>query len=632
MRHSKIKLPRLSLPLWASALLLLGLTAYITAEAVWCQPKAFRTVLDGFRAQPLLFLLNAMPIGFLLLALSFLLRNVCIAGALVNLGVGILSIANRVKLEVRDEPVFPRDFGLLKEVGSVMGDFDISYPVTQIAVVLLASLVLLLLGGMVRSAPFPVKPLRGWKGSLLGTAAGFCFLTALIFTVYASNDLYNSFRVSNAYYIPAVFNELGFPYCFCHQFTTYPIDKPDGFSKAEAEAWETEPEPGQGKQVHLVMVMNEAFSDITDAEVFDFAEGDDPLTNLHALQNDPHAISGHIVVPGFAGGTANTEFDVLTGMQTNALSVSATSSFRVVNRNLDSVLRVFRDDGYHTAFYHPGDNWFYNRENVYRWLGAEETVFVDEMPDVERKGGYWVADHYVAGFLENKFQEAVDAGQWLCSYTTTIQNHMAYTADKYGADYVCPEVPLKTQVSDQTATMLKVYVEGVRDADAMLGSLHDYFADRDEPVVLAFWGDHLPYLGDNQLGYTELGLEIAKKTEEREDPFAAYETPYVVWANDAAAEVLDWDSAVERLDLPQGEKLSASFLGAMLLDLTGRGTETPWFAFLNDLRREMPVVQKGTCQFPDGSITDTPTDEQTELISKWRKWSYYKLRYKDIAG
>ena len=73
-----------------------------------------------------------------------------------------------------------------------------------------------------------------------------------------------------------------------------------------------------------------------------------PLPNLHALREDPHAVTGHVLVPGFAGGTANTEFDVLTGMQTNALSAATTSSFRVVNRNLDSLFRVFGDDGYAT--------------------------------------------------------------------------------------------------------------------------------------------------------------------------------------------------------------------------------------------------------------------------------------------
>ena len=628
----KNRLTKLRLPLWASLLAAVVLAGCITLLALWCQPNALRVVLAHFKAQPLLIVLNALPIGMLVLVFAFLFRNVFLGAALVNFAVCALSIANRIKIEVRDEPVFPRDLALLKEVGSAMGTYDIRFPVGVIAVVVCTTVLLVVLGLFIGSRPFPIARLRGWLGSLLGAAASFALLAALILTVYASDSLYNSFRVSNAYYIPSVFNELGFPYCFCHQFTTYPIDKPEGFNKATAAAaWETGDQPGQGKDVHLIMVMNEAFSDLTDADVFTYSEEDDPLPNLHALQNDPHAVSGHVVVPGFAGGTANTEFDVLTGMQTNALSATTTSSFRVVNRNLDSVLRVFREDGYHTSFFHPGDDWFYNRENVYRWFGAEETVFADEMEDLAYKGR-WVTDDYMAGFIEEKFEEAVSQGQLLCNYTTTIQNHMSYTADKYGVDYDYPDVPLSVSVSEQTETMLKVYIEGARDADAMLGRLVDYFSATDEPVVLAFWGDHLPYLGDNQLGYAELGLEVAIKEDERTDPQCPYETPYVIWANDAAAEALDWENTVADLGLSIHHDISASFLGAALLELTGRGQESPWFAFLNQLRRELPVVQKKIYMLPDGTYTKVISSEQYELVQKWRQWSYYKLRYKDVEG
>ena len=420
------------------------------------------------------------------------------------------------------------------------------------------------------------------------------------------------------------------------------MDRPEGFSKAQAMAWDAAPtEEGQGKDVHLIMVMNEAFSDLTDDPVFTYTE--DPLPNLHALQGDSHAVSGHVVAPGFAGGTANTEFDVLTGMQTNALSAATTSSFRVVNRNLDSVLRLFREDGYHTSFFHPGDDWFYNRENVYRWLGAEETVFADQMEGLAYKGR-WVTDDYMAGFIEEKFEEAVSQGQLLCNYTTTIQNHMSYTLDKYGEGYVYPAVETSVSLSDQVETMLEVYVEGARDADAMLGRLVDYFSATEEPVVLAFWGDHLPYLGDNQLGYRELGSEVALQEEDRSNILCSYETPYVIWANDAAAEALDWDAAVEALDLPEDGRLSASFLGAALVELTGRGGESAWFRFLNDLRRVVPVVQKKTYVTLDGDIIpDRELDSWApaegasgpqirQLIQKWRQWSFYKLRYKDIGG
>ncbi len=622
-------LPKARLPLWGTLAAMVALSGCITLLALWCQPNALRTVVDIFRAQPLLIVLNALPIGLLVVTFTCLFRNVFFSAALVNFGVCVLSIANRIKLEVRDEPVFPRDFALLKEVGSAMSSYEIQYPMGTIAVVLLTTLALVVLGLFIGCRPFPLARLRGWLGRLLGAAGSMGILVALLLTVYASNDLYNSFRVSNAYYIPSVFNELGFPYCFCHQFTTYPIDRPEGFDKAAAAAWETGDQPGQGEDVHLIMVMNEAFSDLTDDPAFTYTEENDPLPNLHALQSDPHAVSGHVVVPGFAGGTANTEFDVLTGMQTNALSASTTSSFRVVNRDLDSVLRVFASDGYHTSFFHPGDDWFYNRENVYDWLGAEETVFADEMENLAYKGR-WVTDDYMAGFIEEKFEEAVAQGELLCNYTTTIQNHMSYTADKYGEGYVYPPVETDAQLTDDVRTMLEVYIEGARDADAMLGRLVDYFSQTDEPVVLAFWGDHLPYLGDNQLAYAQLGSEVALSEDDRESALCSYETPYVIWANDAAAQVLDWESAVERLDLPETNRLSASFLGAALLELTGRGEESPWFSFLNQLRRELPVVQKKTYMTMDGTITPLLTSAQQEMIDQWRQWSYYKLRYKEV--
>ncbi len=582
-------------------------------------------MLAVFRSQPLLIVLNCLPVGMLVLVFTCLFRNVFFSAALVNLGVCVLSIANRIKIEVRDEPVFPRDFALLKEVGSAVGTYDIQFPVSAIAIVILFSLALTAAGLFVGSRPFPVKRLRGWLGSLLGAAASFAVLAGLIFTVYASNDLYNSFAVSNAYYIPSVFNELGFPYCFCRQFTTWPVDRPEGFDRAEAAAWDEGGGTGLGKDVHVIMVMDEAFSDITDHDAFAYTAENDPLPNLHALREDPHAVTGHVLVPGFAGGTANTEFDVLTGMQTNALSAATTSSFRVVNRNLDSLFRVFGGDGYATSFFHPGDDWFYNRENVYRWFGAEETVFADQMEDLEYKGR-WVTDDYMAGLIEREFEEAVSAGETLFHYTTTIQNHMSYTPDKYGEGYDYPEVPLNVSVSEEVETLLRVYIEGARDADDMLGRLVDYFSQQPEPVVLVFFGDHLPYLGDDQLAYRELGFT--------EDPgwdgLTSYETPYVIWANDAGAEALDWEDAVEVLDLPADGQLSAAFLGAAVLELTGRTGESPWFDFLNQLRREAPVVQKQTYRLADGAVTETPPEALAAEILKWRQWSYYKLMYKEI--
>ena len=96
----------------------------------------------------------------------------------------------------------------------------------------------------------------------------------------------------------------------------------------------------------------------------------------------------------------------------------------------------------------------------------------------------------------------------------------------------------------------------------------------------------------------------------------------------SAAEALDWENAAEALDLP--ETVSACFLGAAVLELTGRGGESPWFSFLNQLRRELPVVQKNVYQLAGGSLTGEPGPEQQDLLRKWRRWSYYKLQYKEL--
>ena len=625
-RFQKIKL---SLPLTLLCAVLLA--GCITLLALWCQPNAFRSVLIIFKAQPLLILLNAMPVGLLLLAFTCLFRNVFFGAALTNLLVCGFSVANRIKIEVRDEPVFPRDLALLKEVGVIVSDYDINFPWAVIAVVVLASLSLAVLGVFVGGRPFPVKKLRNWLGRLLGAAASVLVLVALTLTVYASNGLYNSFRVSNAYYVPAVFNELGFPYCFFHQFTTYPVDRPEGFSKAQAELWECETPPvtpsREPQPINVIMVMNEAFSDITDGGMFAYDESNEPLPNLQAVRTDPHAITGHVVVPGFAAGTANTEFDVLTGIQTNALSATTTSAMRVVNRDLDSLFRLYGDAGYHTSYFHPGDNWFYNRENVLAWMGAEKTVFADQMENLEYKGR-WVTDACLTSLIIEEFETSAANGQPLFHYMTTIQNHMSYTVDKYSEDHEYPEVPLNISVSDQVQSMLNVYVEGARDADTMLGDLRDYFAHREEPVVLVFFGDHLPYLGDNQLAYTELGMAADPYWDE----LGSYETPFVIWANDTAAEMLDWEYTVSRIELTDGVRLSAALLGAAVTELTGHASTSSWLSFLNDLRREYPVVQKNSAVLGDGSVVNPYLldDRAPANIEQWRQWSYYKLKYQEF--
>ena len=68
-------LPKVRLPLWATLAAMVALSGCITLLALWCQPNALRTVVDIFRAQPLLIVLNALPIGLLVVTFTCLFRT-----------------------------------------------------------------------------------------------------------------------------------------------------------------------------------------------------------------------------------------------------------------------------------------------------------------------------------------------------------------------------------------------------------------------------------------------------------------------------------------------------------------------------------------------------------------------------
>lgn len=620
---------RHSRPVGLLTAILLGLacSVVVTLFVLWAHPVSVLAMLGKMLRQPLILFLNWLPIALLTAAFAFAFRNVFFSSALVGLIAGAMSLINRVKLTIRGEPFVPRDISLIKEAADAAGSYDMTLPWFQIGCLVVMTAVFIVLGVLLplkKSEDAPKK--RGALVRVMGFVLCLAVLVGAVGLVYSSTDLYNSFETTEPYNLSSVNNELGFVYYFCYHFSTYKIEKPEGFDREEAASWETGYESApDAADVNVVFVMNEAFSDILNEDVFVFPEGENPMEVYNTLADGENAWAGHIVVPYFAGGTADTEFDVASGMQTNLLNPAAPSltAFRTVNRDLDSIFRVFGAGGYTSCFMHPGQSWFYNRENVYDWFGADESFFVEDF-DAEYKGS-WVTDESVLRELVSRFEEKSAGGGLDFTYAVTIQNHMSYTAEKYG-DYVCPEVETTAELSPEIQTAVNVYAEGIRDANAMLEDLTEFYSEQSEPVLLVFFGDHLPYLGDNRQGYAELGLPAASVTG-GEDPFAAYTAPVLFWCNDAAAEALDFANAIEALDLPADGRISACYLGAVVLELTGRGEVSPWFAFLNEMRRELPVLHNGYYESADGEITTEPTAEEAALVSRMRCWAYYKLRY-----
>ncbi len=602
----------------------LAASVLILLYVLWAQPSALGDTLSGMFTQPLLLLLNWLPIALLCAALGFALANPMYGAAVVGLITGVMSLINRVKITMRSEPFVPRDIVLVKEAADAMGNYDLSLPWAQAGVLLLLILLFVAAGMLLP----PKKPEKK-RGLVRAAACLLCLLllVGLVAFVYSSDAVYESFETEKPYDSCAVADELGFPYYFCYHFSTMSVAKPEGFDRAEAESWEQDYEaPEDAAELNVVFVMNEAFSDILNEDVFVFPEGEHPMSVYNELAAGENAYAGHIVIPYFGGGTADTEFDVATGMQTNLLNPNSPSltAFRCVERPMESLYRVFGSEGYTTSFMHPGDGWFYGRDEVYELLGAQEIYFADDMEGLEYKGE-WVTDASFAKLIEQRFEDSVSSGVPDFTYAVTIQNHMSYTEDKYG-DYACPKVETTVELSPEVQTAVDVYAEGIRDANAMLKELTEFYSAQSEPVLLVFFGDHLPYLCDNRAGYRELGLAAADVSG-TEDPFAAYTAPYLIWCNEAGAELLDFDRAIESLELPGSGRMSACYLGAAVLELTGRGEASSWFGFLNEARRELPVIHGGTYMDTDGDTFFELGTEQSALLSKMRCWTYYKMEY-----
>lgn len=602
-------------------LLIVGISALITYLALLLQQSPS----DGVKTlqQPFeVLFVNFLPIALTMLVLSLVFWNIGYGGGLTALLWLGMSLANTLKIQARDEALAFQDIFLLKEGLSATRHYALHVPI--LLIFLAANLVLLLffLGRIFRPRR---RPKKYWLVRILCTVLALILAVTVVRGPLASKERFESYDVENEFYITGIFNQLGFPYCFTYYMTKNNAVRPENYSENSAKSFEVAPSYGQGKDVNVIFVMNESFTDLSDNEIFDYPASEDPLKNYHALEKEDNTYSGHIVVHWIGGGTANTEYDVTTGMQTEMLDSSSASAFRYVKNDTDSIFRVFNGDGYRTMFMHPGDAWFYNRENVYPRLGAQDVLFTDDMNGLEMKGE-WVTDDSLADYIFQEFEDTMEEGENLFAYVTTIQNHMSYDYGKYGDGYTFKKVYTDKEVSYKNRAYLPVYMEGIYDADASLKKMTDYFEKRKEPVVLVFFGDHYPALGADREVYKELGLPMADETgNSSDDPFCAYETPYLVWANDAAAEELDFEKTVKSMDLPKDGIISANYLGATILELTGRGEEDAFFQYLNEMRRELPVVSGGRYKDSDGNIITKLSEAQKALVDKLQRWSYYRL-------
>ncbi len=329
---------------------------------------------------------------------------------------------------------------------------------------------------------------------------------------------------------------------------------------------------------NIIVIMSESFWDVNKLGV-NFTQN--PIPAFEALREE--SLYGEAYVPVFSGGTANTEFEILTGMTLkNYWSDWEVLYTNNINGPLPSLASILRNQGYHTVALHPHMGWYYNRNDVFKYMGFHEFETLEYIVDLDLVG-YYVSDAYVTERILGIVKETEDP---VFTFAVTMQNHGPFTDDRYKEeDFV---VKVTDPLSDDATQLLSSYAQGLYLSDLALKDLVDNLRYHDEPTLLLFFGDHLATLGEDHLVYRETGFIGNETNHELVRDLRMMTVPYILWSN---------------YDTPVGEQSvrNVSFLTPQLLQLAGQRLPH-YLQLVETISKEMPVIMRKHSIDPDDTF------------------------------
>lgn len=553
-------------------------------------------VLKEYLTSGTVMVMNILPVALLILLLYGLFGRMWLAfflGGFVALG---FSLGNYYKLTFRDDPLYFEDMLILREAGAMAtGDHYELFIDLRIAFVvicwLLGTLALLLLARGV---------LRGWK-KRVPIVLAVLLAAGCLSGSYLDGGLYNSvqnYEHLNQWSPTQNYISRGFFYPFLHSITECVETAPEGYTEEKAEALLAayqDADIPEEKKVSVIAVMREAYVDFSQ---FDIDGLDTSGYDLyHQLQAE--SLTGDLLVNIFAGGTIDSERCFLTGNYQLKNFRSAANSY----------LWYLREQGYTVEGSHPYYQWFYNRQNVNSYLGFQRYRFLEG--DYENYTSAYLPEDSIlypevyADYVANK-----DTGKPYFSFVLNVQSHGPYSTTDYGGD----KQYLTGGYSDACKNAMNNYMSTIMSGDVELMKLVEDLRNDPDPVVLVLYSDHLPWMGDGNIFYDELGLDIDPGTEQG---FRShYTTEYLLWANDAAKAVLGSDFQ------GTGPTVSPCYLMDLLFEQCG--WEGPAFMqAMEDMRQVFPVVTTHGCYVVDDQFVTAIPQERQELFNDFKYLQHY---------
>ena len=306
-------------------------------------------------------------------------RRAGVAAALVCFAVGLV---NHYVLRFRGRILFPADLSAWRTAMNVADGFDFSpdIHVTQASIVLAAYLFLLAVcPGQKHRPPAMNRTLAGL------TAASVLYTGCFFFTPMLP--------ALNIYTQQWTTQENGFLLNFTTALRYSVVSRPDGYSDKAVEELTGHFSPrGEDPQVtrpvNLIVVMNEAFSDLT---IFDGLEpSTDPTPFLHSMKEN--AIKGWLFPPVTGGGTASVEFEFLTGLSNSFLPPHCVAYQLYMEEETPALSSVLQTAGYQTTAFHPYRSSGWNRPIVYDYLDFDRQLYNTDV----------TAPYYVRGYIRSE--------------------------------------------------------------------------------------------------------------------------------------------------------------------------------------------------------------------------------------
>lgn len=422
----------------------------------------------------------------------------------------IMAITDSIVLSFRAQPFSASDFNVIKSAFTVVPIY-IGY---SGIILIIAAFILAVIGFVLLWKKSPKAEIN-LKKSLVSFAASSVLLVFLIFSAHTAGIIPREFTD-----VPKAFENYGFILCFGKSVFDTGIDQPTNYDKPSVESIISQLDlTYKNPQIkpNIIMLQLESFFDVNYLE--DLELNKNPLPVFTSLkENYP---SGFLTVTANGGGTANTEFEVITCMNLLHFGIGEYPFTTILDsKACPSTATSLRKYGYKSHSLHNHIATFYNRHKVYANLGFDTFTSIEYMMNPEFNSLGWAKDSILEEEIINALKSTKEQDY---IYAISVQAHGRYP------DTVNPgEFEINGSRYKDIKGPLSYYINEISEVDAFLASLTNALNNFEEPTVLVLYGDHLPC------------LDISKDDLKNKNLF---QTEYVIWSNfDLKADDMDCHS------------------------------------------------------------------------------------------